>query len=71
MQFSTVLLALVASICIIESTFALPTSSPIAQLTGGNVQLAKRGKWWNKIKSVASKAKDAVSGGIYRQRASE
>jgi hypothetical protein len=60
MQFSTVLLALVASLCIIESTFALPTPSLVAQLSGGDVHLAKRG-WWDKLKSVGSKVVNVVS----------
>jgi hypothetical protein len=44
MQFSSVLLTLVASLCILNSTFALPTPSAVsdAQLASGHVRLEKR-----------------------------
>jgi hypothetical protein len=59
MQFSTVLLALVASFCILDSASAFPAPSVVseAQLAAGHVQLEKR-KWWkkafNKVKDLAS-----------------
>jgi hypothetical protein len=58
MQFSTVLLALVASFCILDSTSAFPTPSAVsvAQLGAGHVQLEKR--FWRKAKAFLSKAKD-------------
>jgi hypothetical protein len=57
MKFTSFLFALVASLCVLDSTFALPAPSTAsaAQVASGHSQLEKRG-WWSRMKKAAKRA---------------